>query len=73
MRFDPGRWIVRPEDYVWRWPSAFVHSGLQRLQDLGEIDSAFAHQVLAELADAESDPGSLMVTPLLLEITAVRR
>jgi hypothetical protein len=50
-----------------------VHSGLQRLLELGEIDEAFAREVLAALAEAESDPGSLMITPLLLEITAVRR
>jgi SAM-dependent methyltransferase len=69
----PHVFTVRPDDYVWRWPSAFVHSGLERLQDLGEIDEAFAREVLSELAEAESDPGSLMITPLLLEVTAVRR
>jgi SAM-dependent methyltransferase len=69
----PLVFTVRPDDYVWRWPAAFVHSGLQRLQDLGEIDVGFASEVLAAWHDAESDPGSLMITPLLLEIAAVRR
>jgi SAM-dependent methyltransferase len=59
-----------PDDYIWRWPAAFVHSGLRRLLDLRRIDAPFAQAVLTELGEAERDRTSLMITPLLLEITA---
>jgi hypothetical protein len=66
----PLVFTVGPSDYVWRWPAAFVHSGLQRLLELGRIERSFADALLAELEDAEKRPGSLMITPLVLEITA---
>jgi SAM-dependent methyltransferase len=63
---------VGPHDYTWRWPSSFVYSGLERLQQLGQIDAAFAGAVVAELEGAEADPASLMITPLVLEVIAER-
>jgi SAM-dependent methyltransferase len=66
----PLVFMVGPGNYIWRWPAAFVHSGLERLQELGRIDRSFAEALLSELADAEKHPGSLMLTPLVLEITA---
>ena len=66
----PLVFVVGPNDYMWRWPAAFVHSGVQRLQELGRVDARFAEDVLTELRDAEQDPTSFMITPLLLEVTA---
>ena len=51
---------VGPHDYKWRWPSSFVYSGLERLQQLGQIDAAFAGAVVAELEEAEADPRELV-------------
>jgi hypothetical protein len=35
---------------------------------LDRIDQAFADKVRAEFAEAEANPNSLMITPLVLEI-----
>jgi len=39
---------------------------------MGRIDQKFADKVRADLASAEANPNSLMITPLVLEIVAER-
>jgi len=51
-------------------PSQFIHVHLLRLQELGRIDAAFADKVRADLAAAEQEKPSFMLTPLVLEIVA---
>lgn len=63
---------VRPKDYNWRWLSAFIDSGLKRLLELGQGDKSWAASVRAQFAAAESDPDTLMITPMVLEIIARR-
>ena len=41
--------------------------------ELGRVGPDWAHRVEAELADAERDPASVMITPMVLEIVAERR
>jgi SAM-dependent methyltransferase len=64
----PRIFCLRPNDYQWHWPAQFIDVHLDRLQELGRIDAAFAGKVRAELAAAESDHASFMLTPLVLEI-----
>jgi len=59
-----------PRDFVWQWPSGFLKSYLPRLVELGRIDAAFADTVRREFLEAEADPSTVMITPLLLEIIA---
>jgi SAM-dependent methyltransferase len=66
----PHIFCLRPDDYMWQWPAVFIDIHLQRLRELGHVDDAFVTQVLAELAEAEKSPNSLMLTPLVLEIIA---
>jgi SAM-dependent methyltransferase len=61
---------VRPTDPMWQWPATFIETYLPRLQEMGRIDQKFAGEVRAELASAEKNPNSLMITPLVLEIIA---
>src|SRR5437868_1259047 len=68
----PRIYCVRPSDYMWQWPAAFIESGPSRLEELGSVDKAFVNQVKAEFANAAEDPNSRMVTPLVLEIVAER-
>jgi len=68
----PRIYCVRPSDYMWQWPAAFIESGPARLQELGYVDKAFVNQVKAEFAEAAKDPDSRMITPLVLEIVAER-
>jgi SAM-dependent methyltransferase len=66
----PRIFCVRPSDYMWQWPAQFIHVHLDRLRELGRIDGAFAERVRAELAGAEKEENSFMLTPLVLEIVA---
>lgn len=66
----PRIFCLQPGDYMWQWPSQFVHVHLLRLLELGKIDGAFADQVRADLAAAEKEEPSFMSTPLVLEIVA---
>jgi SAM-dependent methyltransferase len=66
----PRIFCLRPNDYMWQWPAQFIHVHLLRLQELGRIDAAFADQVRADLAAAEKEKDSFMLTPLVLEVVA---
>src|SRR4029077_6907669 len=66
----PRIFCLRPNDYMWRWPSDFVQVHLLRLKQLEKIDDAFADKVRADLAAAENEEASFMLTPLVLEIVA---
>jgi SAM-dependent methyltransferase len=68
----PRIFCLQPGDYMWQWPSQFVHVHLVRLLELGRIDAAFADQVRRDLASAEKEQPSYMLTPLVLEIVAER-
>ena len=68
----PIVFTVRPSDFTWQWPAAFLRSGVRRLVELGRVDEAFAEGVTHEFDLAERDPSTLMVTPLVLEIVAER-
>ena len=65
--------IVPASNYVWEWPKAFIEVGARRLVDLGRMKQQRAHKILAAFADCEKRPGTLMITPTVLEIIAIRR
>jgi SAM-dependent methyltransferase len=66
----PRIFCLRSSDYMWQWPSQFIHVHLQRLQELDVIDATFAENVRRDLAAAETEEPSFMLTPLVLEIVA---
>lgn len=66
----PIVFAIGPDDYRWQWPKAFIKSGLDRLVSLGVTDEDFANEVRREFALAESDPTTIMMTPIVLEIIA---
>ena len=66
----PRLFVIRPSDYMWQWPATFIESYIPRLLEQGRIDQDFAANFRAELAAAEKDPTTLMITPLVLEIVA---
>jgi len=55
---------------MWQWPAQFIAVYLPRLIEMGRIDEKFADKVRADLAGAEANANSLMITPLVLEIVA---
>jgi SAM-dependent methyltransferase len=62
--------IVGRGDDLWRWPAAFIATNAKRLAELGYVDSEEAGRLALALDNAA--PGSRMVTPLVVEITARR-
>jgi hypothetical protein len=55
---------------MWQWPAVFIEVHLARLRELDRVHDKFIEQVRAELAEAEKNANSLMLTPLVLEIIA---
>ena len=66
----PRIYCIRPCDYMWQWPAEFIRIHLLRLQELGKIGGAFAETVRLDLAAAEKEQPSFMITPLVLEVVA---
>jgi hypothetical protein len=71
-RATPRIFCVRPGDPIWQWPASFIGVNLDHLLGLGLVDEGWAASVRRELAEREADAGSLMLTPMVLEIVAER-
>ena len=67
----PHVFSIRPSDLMWRWPSSFVEIHLDRLMELGSADREWAEYARNEFRASESDPQSIIVTPMVLEIIAI--
>jgi SAM-dependent methyltransferase len=65
--------IVGPSDWMWLWLRTFIEVGRRRLVDLGYLTPARAEAVWQAFAGLEATPGTLMITPAVLELVAVRR
>ncbi len=66
----PRIYSLRPPDAMWQWPASFIRIHLEQQTELGAIEASWAEAVRREFADATSDPASLLVTPLVLQIIA---
>ncbi|HSE40989.1 MAG TPA: methyltransferase domain-containing protein [Acidobacteriota bacterium] len=64
--------VISPSSFTWQWPKTFIQSGVRRLVSLGSIDQERAEKILNSFAASEKDPKTLMITPGVLEIIAVR-
>jgi SAM-dependent methyltransferase len=64
--------VVPPSSFVWQWPRAFIEVGLKRLVDLHRLGADRARQIWQSFEAREAQPETLMVTPAVLEIIAVR-
>jgi len=69
---SPRVFCVRPQDYMWHWPSAFLKINLDRLLELRRVGAQWVAAVRREFIAMESDPGTLMMTPMVMEIIADR-
>jgi hypothetical protein len=68
----PRLLTVSPSSYVWQWPASFIEINLTRLHNLGRVTSEWVEEVRREFKEAESDPTTLLTTPMFLEIIARR-
>jgi SAM-dependent methyltransferase len=68
----PHVFITTPGDQMWEWPVAFVHSGLERLVDIGRLAPASAARLREGFDRAARQPGARMVTPAVAEVIAMK-
>ncbi|MDZ4778471.1 MAG: methyltransferase domain-containing protein [Alphaproteobacteria bacterium] len=60
--------VVRPRDFMWRWPASFTRINLDRLVELGRFSRAEAEEIAADFARIEKMPAARMVTPVVMEL-----
>lgn len=65
--------IFPKSSYWWQWPKAFIDVGLRRMVDLGHLTEDRARAIADAFTKREAQPGTLMITPGVLEIIAVKR
>jgi SAM-dependent methyltransferase len=68
----PLIFTVAPDEPFWEWPASFIGIHARHLQELGQVSGEWVEAIMADLDEAESDPQSRMITPLVLEIIAER-
>lgn len=68
----PLVFTTTPQDFVWQWPATFFGSGLNRLVEIGAVEASRAAAMRADFDAAACDRDTVMLTPLVLEIRAVR-
>lgn len=69
-RTEPIEWMLHPKEPAWRWLASFIESGSVRLKDLGRVDDAWVKRLHESLRDAEKQPATRMLTPMVIEIVA---
>lgn len=62
--------VISPDNFVWQWPASFMKNYPHHLVETGQVDQAWADRVIAEFEQAERDPQTVMVTPMVLEVIA---
>lgn len=65
--------IVPPTDQMWLWLRTFIQSGRHRLVETGYLSSARAEAIWNAFVEREGTPGTLMITPGVMELRAMRR
>jgi SAM-dependent methyltransferase len=65
--------VVPPSNFVWEWPKTFLQVGLRQLVELGQLTSEAARSTWQVFEAREKTPHTLMITPAVLEIIAVRK
>ncbi|MBX7247662.1 MAG: methyltransferase domain-containing protein [Caulobacteraceae bacterium] len=68
--FQPIVDSVSPGDFAWRWATSFLETYSDHLRDAGTVDQAWVDRVLGELAEAEANPASRMILPMVVEVIA---
>jgi protein-L-isoaspartate O-methyltransferase len=69
----PRIYCLRPADEMWQWPASFIRIHLEQQTAQGAIEASWAEAVWKEFVAAESEPATMLVTPLVLQIIAEKR
>jgi hypothetical protein len=73
QKIVPRIFCLRPTDTLWQWLASFIDSGVRRLEALGFADANFAEELLTSFRARQEDGESWMISPLLVEIIAVKK
>ncbi len=65
--------IIRPDDFMWQWPKAFINVGMKRFVDLGYVTEDRAEAMTDAIATFELRPYVHMITPAVVEIIAEKK
>ena len=65
--------IGPPADQIWLWLRTFIQVGRRPLVDTGYLSRARAEAIWKAVEEREQTPGTLMITPAVMELTAIRR
>ncbi len=68
----PRIFCLRPADTLWQWLASFIDSGARRLEALQLADAQFAEDLRTSFRAREENGESFMISPLLLEIIAIK-
>ena len=66
----PILFTIRPADYAWQWPKAWIASSCKRLVESGDMTQNEADLLAKEFQVMENDPESIMLSPSVIEIIA---
>lgn len=72
VEMRPLVFAVTPSDEMWRWPAGYARVGAGRLREIGRVTENWGRAVTADIDAAESNPASVMITPMVLEVIAER-
>lgn len=70
---EPLQFAVRPHEFAWRWPAAFIRSNAKQLVEAGRQSSRWAERVWRELESLEQNANAVMMTPSVLQIIVRKR
>lgn len=68
----PRVFCARPGEGLWQWPASFVDINLKHQVANDPSRAEWAQSVRDEFAAAAGNPATLLMTPMVLEIVAVR-
>lgn len=69
----PILFTIRPQDYAWQWPLAWIASSSSRLVASGDMTASEADALAQEFETAAAAPGSLMLSPSVIELITIKR
>ncbi|MBS1713034.1 MAG: methyltransferase domain-containing protein [Armatimonadetes bacterium] len=71
-RVEPVVFSMKPGTLTWQWPAAFINGSALRLAEQGHLSREEAEEAIDDFAEAQKAPGAVMVSPMVVEIVAVR-
>ena len=69
---EPVFFSIRPCDYAWQWPKRWIEGSSKKLVESGILTQDKADALLDELKEAEADANTIMLSPSVIELVAVK-